>query len=445
MSRSLWFTVGSLLLLAAGCEERNPLYCQGHPQDTVNCPPDAGSGCTQDDQCSGEVCDTISGACVVCTPSKASACTGTTPVCSAMDTCGPCTMHSQCASNVCLPDGSCSDGSNVAYVDGGAGSDGNTCTKDLPCKTLTKGVSAGRAYVKVHGTVVDQVTLNNKNVTLLADPGAKLTPPSPGSLLTIQGTSNVSIFDLEVDGANATGANPAVYMLAGATGNFALTRAKVDNGGGDGILCSASGGTLTVTQSTVSGNTGGGISASGGTLTVTQSTVSGNTGGGIKVDGAAFTITNNFIAGNGGSSASNTVGGANFVTISTSPHQFDFNTVTSNVGALNVNSGLNCGTVTVQATFANNIIYGNLVSGTGKQVGAACVTSYSDIGPDAGAGSGNINADPMFVNASQSDYHIKSTSPCKDAADPSATLNVDFDGDSRPQGTHSDMGADEFK
>jgi hypothetical protein len=34
-------------------------------------------------------------------------------------------------------------------------------------------------------------------------------------------------------------------------------------------------------------------------------------------------------------------------------------------------------------------------------------------------------------------------SPAKDAADPSASLVSDIDGDSRPQGPRRDMGADE--
>ncbi|MDX2088268.1 MAG: hypothetical protein SFX73_10480, partial [Kofleriaceae bacterium] len=47
---------------------------------------------------------------------------------------------------------------------------------------------------------------------------------------------------------------------------------------------------LTVTQSTIATNQGGGISSSGGALTVTQSTIATNQGGGISVsNGATFT------------------------------------------------------------------------------------------------------------------------------------------------------------
>lgn len=443
MSPSLRFLTCSLMFVVAACNEKNSEYCQGHPQDTVNCPPDAGSGCSTDDQCAGKVCDTSSGACVVCTPSKAAACTGTMPVCSTNDMCEPCTMHSQCAtSNVCLPDGSCSDGTDVAYVDGGAGSDSNACTKDQPCKTVTKAASAGRTYVKVHGTVIDQVTLDNKNVTVLADPGAKLTPPSPGSLLTIQGTSNVRIFDLEVDGANATGATPAVYMLAGATGTLALTRAKVDNGGGDGILCSASGGTLMVTQSTVSGNTGGGISASGGTLTVTQSTVSGNTGGGISVTNGSFDITNNFITRNGDPNNA-TVGGATLTFAASGTHRFEFNTVVDN-NIKNTSlqaAGVTCDTSGFAA--ANNIISRNLVgsdaSKTNSNTLGQCTYPTSVIGPTITA--------LKFASPDTTpyDYHLTTGSSAIDQGTTASTVAVDFDGDTRPQGAASDQGADELK
>jgi hypothetical protein len=95
----------------------------------------------------------------------------------------------------------------------------------------------------------------------------------------------------------------------------------------------------------------------------------------------------------------------------------------------------------------SNIIYANSVSSGGHQLGGStnCGAIYSDIGPDGSAGSGNINADPVFVSTTESDYHLTSGSPCIDVADPAATLDVDFDGDTRPQGSGRDIGADEYK
>jgi hypothetical protein len=46
---------------------------------------------------------------------------------------------------------------------------------------------------------------------------------------------------------------------------------------------------------------------------------------------------------------------------------------------------------------------------------------------------GNINTDPLFVDAGNGDYHLQPTSPCIDAGDPTSPLD--------PDGTTADMGA----
>jgi len=78
--------------------------------------------------------------------------------------------------------------------------------------------------------------------------------------------------------------------------------ANPDNGGGGAI--ENDGGTLTVADSTVSGNSasdGGGIYANGGTLNVTDSTVSGNSasdGGGIYANAGTLNVTDSTLSGN---------------------------------------------------------------------------------------------------------------------------------------------------
>ncbi len=58
--------------------------------------------------------------------------------------------------------------------------------------------------------------------------------------------------------------------------------------------------------------------------------------------------------------------------------------------------------------------------------------SYSDV--DGGfTGVGNINADPMFVNAVGDDYHLLAGSPCIDAGNPASPQD--------PDGSPADMGA----
>jgi hypothetical protein len=90
----------------------------------------------------------------------------------------------------------------------------------------------------------------------------------------------------------------------------------------------------------------------------------------------------------------------------------------------------------------NNIVY--LTTGGAPAVAsdAECTWIYSDIEGGPG-GTGNIDQDPEFVDAPGGDFHLNDSSLCKNTADPAATLDIDVDGDPRPQGGRHDMGADE--
>lgn len=418
---------GALCIAAVGCQKTQPNYCATAPNHNcmdLDAAIDGPTACTSDQQCSGAtgVCD-VSGSkvCVQCTTAEAQACTGMTPTCGSDDKCRACSVHADCASNACLPDGSCGTDTNVAYVDATGSASNTTCTKAAPCSTIAKALATTKAFVKIHGTVDEQVSINNQNLTVLADPGAKLTSTSNGILLEVKGTSQVSVLDLEIAGASGNNGY-GVSMPTGNTATLSISRAKIDT------------------------NSAGGVSCSAGALTIARTEISGNAGGGVSLSSTSFDLENNFIVQNGGPTS--LIGGINLATVSGSgSHRLDFNTIAANAGTSTVNSGVNCGTVGAPIVFSDNVIYENTVSGGGKQIGGStnCSTTYSDVGPDAATGSGNINMDPMFVNAAQGNFHITSASPAKDTADPAATLAIDIDGDTRPQGPARDMGADEFK
>jgi hypothetical protein len=418
------------LALAGLCTACNPRYCEGNPGNNClnewDAATDGVSRCTSNDQCAAPtpVCD-VAGTqtCVECTPDQADACTGTTPVCGGDHTCGPCTEHAQCAaSNACLPDGSCADAGQVAYVDP-AGTDNNACTKDMPCTKVAKALATNRPYVKFHGTTNEAVTVNGgRSVTFLADEGAALTRSSgSGAIVTVSDDgTELMVYDLAIQNApnTASGIGVVIPTASGAP-SVALVRVKVSN------------------------NPGGGISSSGGTLTVSQSTISGNQGGGISVTGAGamFLITNNFIYRNGNNSTAG-FGGVDIGVTSPGASRLEFNTIVDNQAT---SGPLNAGGVRCSATsFAapNNIIARNLVGAStmdsNAQTLGACTYPTSTV---ASSVSGLAFARP---DAMPYDYHLMSGSSAIDQATTGSTVDKDFDGDARPKGAQKDIGADEY-
>jgi uncharacterized repeat protein (TIGR01451 family) len=59
------------------------------------------------------------------------------------------------------------------------------------------------------------------------------------------------------------------------------------------------------------------------------------------------------------------------------------------------------------------------------------------------SGTHDLSVPPGLVNPAGGNFHLMPSSPLVNAADPAATLDHDFDGDIRPQGTRRDIGADE--
>jgi hypothetical protein len=88
--------------------------------------------------------------------------------------------------------------------------------------------------------------------------------------------------------------------------------------------------------------------------------------------------------------------------------------------------GINC--QACENSFTNNIVWGNN-------------TNYANEASNPGD---DLNLDPRFVGAASFDYRLAADSPAIDAANGAWATVVDFQGESRPQGSGYDIGFDEF-
>ncbi|MEJ7598451.1 MAG: choice-of-anchor Q domain-containing protein [Kofleriaceae bacterium] len=416
-----------LLLLVAsfcsGCEKTNPSYCPGANPNN-NCLDDGGGSgrCSTNAECGAPtaICDvTGTMTCVECLPNQAAACGGATPACGDDHACRGCIAHVECASsNACLPDGSCADEAQVAYVAGGGS--GTQCTRLTPCGTLAAGLTTMRTTIKiVTGTVkdTDTTTINGRAVTIVADPGAKLDRDGDGVILEVRSNgADVKIFDLAITGQTGI-ADSAISV--------------VPNGGAP---------KLSLTRVNISGNQGVGTSSTGGTLTVRQSTISANQAGGIAVSGvgATFDITNSYIFRNGDNSGS-AFGGLNLGIAVAGTNRLAFNTIIDNEAAIN-SGGVACNVATFVGP--NNIIARNQLAGSttgvNAQTSGPCTYPTSKVQSDvAGLAFEHPDVPAPFS------YKLTTGSTAIDQATTAVPIEIDHEGDPRPQGTAKDIGADE--
>jgi hypothetical protein len=253
----------------------------------------------------------------------------------------------------------------------------------------------------------------------------------------------------------------------GAAGMAGLT---VDAGSGEGITVIVRG--LTVRNG--GGATGGGVSViagSGGSATVVMDglLITGNgagLGGGIYylANGGTIssTISNVIVARNTAPAGGI---GAGIYGEARSTGTLDLTLTSATVSgneASQAGGGLYLtaqDTARINATVVNSILWGNGAP-LGAEIyldesGTASVTarvSFSDIdttGIAIGSGSYNsfggiINENPLFLDVDGYDFRLSGDSPCRDRGTSNNAPWADFEGNIRPAGSGTDIGADEF-
>lgn len=313
---------------------------------------------------------------------------------------------------------------------------------------------------------------------------------SGGAMLYSQ--SNSTLTRVAFSGNYAVGDGGAIYKhYSGITlVDVSFTDNVASQGGGGGIY--HYGGTSTMTHTIFDGNSalnGGGIFNNYGVHSYTDVTFSSNTatsgGGGIYNYSADVTVTgvaflDNTAAGGGGifnygnnaqlftnvlfsGNTASGDGGGLLQSIGTPTLVnvvFSRNTAGNRGGGL-INDGT---TVLTNATFSGNsagsgggiynrdrvtltngILWGNNAT-NGAQIyneGNPPIVTYSII--EGGyEGTGNLDADPRFVDAENDDVHLGAGSAAIDVGDDSVCPETDFDGVERPVGLACDMGAYEM-
>jgi hypothetical protein len=372
---------------------------------------DSSTACSSDQQCSGSTpaCDTQAMVCVQCTELNASACTGATPFCGGDHACrSSCNADADCLSGVCLGDNSCADAGRVLWV--ARDVTGTTCTPMDKCQFLT---------------ALNLVT-SAKDIIHLDPLGYQFTT---GFMITKK---------VLVVGRGATVAvNQApVFQIQGA-GDLTLDAFSITGSPGNGLDCTN--GKLALRAQTLAGAKGLGISSSGCTLGVDRSSLHDNTQGAMQLGGGGtFKITNTFVFRNGNATDAS-VGGIQVLGSATGS-QLEFDTIVDNVASA---GATNAGGIACNTTFAapNNIIARNAVgvstAAANAQTLGTCAYPTSAIQNDV-AGFAFVSPDVAPFN-----YKLGTGSKAIDAATTSSTVNVDNDGDSRPQGAQKDQGADE--
>jgi hypothetical protein len=174
-------------------------------------------------------------------------------------------------------------------------------------------------------------------------------------------------------------------------------------------------------------------------LTIDQSWIDGGSPPLSLSQGSSAAITNSVI-----SSATTNVGTPTAIAYdsSTAPSTVSFSTF--------YNAPWSCvSTGNLVWASTNNIFLNEKPNPPADTVtGTKCSHDYDLIKPQSTApnGANNIlNQDPRFVNGANGDFHLVMGSPAINAADPSATVSVDYDGTARPQGAARDIGAFEYK
>jgi len=348
-----------------------------------------------------------------------------------------------------------------------SGNDNNTGTIEAPFATIQKGIDTatnGDTVLIQQGAYIENINFNGKNIVVASQ------------FISTNDTSYISstIIDGNQSGSVVTFNNneDSTCCLIG------LTLKNGNSGRGGGIHCSSSSPCLNnlIIDNCTAFEWGGGIYISGGSPLLDSITLINNSTDVIHIRGSNPSLVNIEISNNLGNYGIAIIGGANpkmdriIITHNNFSNTILINgssPIISNLLIDNNTSGdiflltnpcdaeLNFATIydnTVSnilkthesnsnLTVKNSIIWNNSNKNNSIYPGTLSMTySNDEVGT---SGTGNINTNPMFIDAEIGDYHLSNYSPCIGAGSLNDTISIDLDGLARPNpnGTTPDIGA----
>lgn len=379
-----------------------------------------------------------------------SACAAATaPICDQTShTCRGCSADAECmfVPGVCVEyTGACvPDAQTIFLSPAPTGVDAGACTSAAPCATfayaITQVTATSRTIRVGDGSYTEAVDVPiSIGTAQLVISGEDKDPATP----SITSTAN-PIFTFEsgtsvlLEGMTLT-SGPTDGVRMNQVNAGVLSHLIINANGGAGINSLGGGQSrLTVADSQILGNATPGIASQQTIVDLERTLVRGNLGGGMHASRGPFTIINCIFAKNG--SASSAVGGLRIDNLNAGSN-VQYDTIAYNMaGGTTISPGIYS---TSTLTITNLILADNGNAGTAQFGGGLTPTHSLFEGGPTPQGMGNKTGNPAFKDIANGDFHITTGSMAIDQAG-GTNVDIDIDGEHRPNGSGPDMGADEL-